>query len=304
MLKRHYYYLAPIALSVVYIVASLLAPLGPNRFNITPAKTHVIQLTILLPVVLIWAAAVYGAVKFYSYTQSIRRDKDGKALGKIAVGLILLVGAIMINGAVGVLRPWALKDGWLSAYTIFINYLSVALPLIAYAYMYSGSAKLRALTKKRTLSLSGTVIVSVFLILIAVLYAAVLLNYNYRSTTPDPNRYNSFYMSDPLILLTLALPYLIGWWLGIKAALNLNNYRTNVQGIIYKNALFRLVVGILVVIFFYIIVQMLVAFSTYIAEASLGSILLLVYILILMYAIGFLFIASGAKKLSAIEKVK
>jgi hypothetical protein len=53
-------------------------------------------------------------------------------------------------------------------------------------------------------------------------------------------------MSDPLILLTLALPYLIGWWLGIKAALNLNNYRTNVQGIIYKNALFRLVVGILI----------------------------------------------------------
>ena len=305
MSKRAYYYLSYLAISAIYVISSLLAPLGPNRFNLTASKTHLLQLTILLPVVLIWFAAVYGVEKFHTYTSSIKSYKDGKPLHLFATGLLILVGSIIFNSIVGILRPWALADGWLSAYTILANYLSAWLPLLAYACMYIGSAQLlkSIKTKPKIKNPLGWLPILLLLIIVGAIYVAVLLNYNYRSSTPDPTRYSSFYMSDPLILFTLALPYLFGWGLALKATLNLYAYLKQVRGVIYRSAFVRLLSGVLVVTLFYIIVQMLVAFSTYIAKAGLGSILLILYMLIMLYALGFLIIASGAKKLVAIEKV-
>jgi NADH:ubiquinone oxidoreductase subunit 3 (subunit A) len=64
------------------------------------------------------------------------------------------------------------------------------------------------------------------------------------------------------------------------------------------------VIGILLVIVFAVIIQLLVALSTYFAKAGLAAILLIIYLIILFYALGFLVLASGTKKLNAIEKVK
>jgi hypothetical protein len=251
---------------------------------------------------------VYGAEKFHSYTSDIKTYKDGQPMYLVATGLALLVGSIIFNGIVGILRPWALADGWLSAYTILANYLSAWLPLVAYSFMYIGSKRLLRVVKAKPKSKNAVlwiwIPIAIFLTVVAATYVAVLLNYNYRSSTPDPSRYSSFYLSDPLILLTLALPYLVGWGLALKSALNLYAYLKQVKGIIYKSAFFRFLTGMLVVTFFFMMVQMLIAFSTYVAKAGLGSILLLLYMLILLYALGFLIIASGAKKLVAIEKVK
>jgi hypothetical protein len=301
--KTYYYYLALAAVSAVYITASLLAPLGANRFNLTPAKTHLLQLTIYLPIVLVWWIAVFGAERFKNYTRRIKEHKDGRGLNKISTGLIILVVSIILGGLFGVLRPWALQNGWLAAFTNINNHLSVVGPLIAYGFIYAGSVDLKKLPKKHPTDYKRTVILLLFLALIAAWYIVQLVGYEYLETTPNPARYSSFYMSTPLVLLTIALPYLVGWGLGIKAALNLAEYRRQVKGLIYREMLLRLVIGTLVVIGFYFAVQLLVAFSTFFARAGLGAILLVVYLLILSYAVGFLMIASGARKLSRIEEV-
>lgn len=304
MVKRVYYYLALAVVSAIYIAASLFAPLGPNRFNLTPTKTHLLQLTFLLPIVVIWWIAAYGAERFKSYTSNIKSHKDGKALDKISTGLIILVASIIFNSLFSVLRGWALQDGWLSAYTNMSNHLAVIGPLIAYVYMWRGSAELKQLIKKhRGMSKKFTVILLAFLLILAVIYVAVVVNYNYLDTTPDPTRYSSFYSSAAMVLLTISLPYLISWGLGFKAALNIAEYRKEVPGVIYRAMLLRLVLGISIVVGFYFVVQLLIAFSTVFARAGLASILLIIYLLIIAYAIGFLFIASGAKKLAKIEKV-
>jgi len=302
-LKRVYFYLAYLVFAALYITVSLVAPLGPNRFRLSPTRTHALQAAILLPVVIIWMAAVYGAEKFHSYTKLIRKSKDGRALHIMSAGLLILVGSILFSGLIGIVRPWALKDGWLSAYTIFTNYISVLLPLVAYYVMHAGSIELLKSIKVRTSRVSWVGII-VILGIIGAGYIAALINYDYRTYTPDPSKYSSFYISAPLIITTIALPYLIGWGLAIKSMLNLNQYRQQVKGVIYKKSLFRLEAGILIVTAFYIVVQLLVAFSTYFASAELGSILLFLYVLILIYALGFMVIASGTSKLTAIEKIR
>jgi hypothetical protein len=106
-----------------------------------------------------------------------------------------------------------------------------------------------------------------------------------------------------MIILTLGVPYLVGWALAIKAMFNLNQYRKCVKGAIYRRSLLRLEIGTLIVILFYIAVQLLIAFSTYFSHAGLGIILALLYLLIILYGAGFLIMASGARRLSKIEKV-
>jgi hypothetical protein len=304
MLKRRLYYTLLSIWGITYVVGSLVAPIAPNRFDLSTTKTKVLQLTLALPIVLIWAAAVYGAERFKSYAQKIKNYPDGKALNLVANGLIILVASILFNGFSGILRPWALKDGWLPQFTILFNFISAVLPLIAYIFMYSGSKELLKLTKSvRKYSASWIPVVAIIALLGAV-YITVIYGYDYRGNTPNPAKFSSFYLPDGLILSTLAVPYLVGWALGIKAALNIWAYMHEIKGTIYKKALRRVVAGILLVIACAVIIQLFIAFSTYFSKAGLAAILLIVYLLIVFYSLGFLVLASGTKGLNAIEKVK
>lgn len=303
MIKKRTYYTGFIIWSLIYITGILIAPAAPNRFNLTAAKTKLLQITIALPVVLIWGAAIYGAERFKNYTSGIKYEKDGSALDRVALGLIVLIGSVMSSGISGILRPWAIRDGWLKTFTIIFNYLQVLLPLIAFYIMFKGSSELKKLVVRKKENILSWLPVTLIIIVVGALYITVLLSYAYKNTTPDPSKYSSFYLSDPLIILTLALPYLLGWALGIKSTMNIAAYQKKVKGLIYKSALKRLVVGLYTVIGFAIILQLLTAFSTFFAKAGLGSILLIIYMIIIIYSVGFIIIASGAKRLGNIEKV-
>lgn len=304
MIKRRIYYIAFTIWSLIYIIGTLIAPLAPSRFNLTAAKTHLLQATIALPVILIWFAAIYGAERFNSYAHSIKESKDGKALNQVGTGLTWLAIAVMSGGLGSILRPWALRDGWIESFIISYNYLQVILYLTAFYFIYQGSVMLRAVVSKKRENISSWMPVIISILAIGILYISVILGYDYRNSTPSPHKYSSFYLPDSLIFLTLALPYLIGWALGIKSALNIAFYYKKVKGIIYRSALKRFVGGIFLVIAFAVILQMLIAFSTYFAQAGLASILLVIYLIIISYSLGFLVIAAGSKRLNAIEKVK
>jgi hypothetical protein len=304
-MKRQKLYYGLFALAaLIYIIATLLGPLGPNRFDLSPAKTRWLQATIALPVVLIWFSAVYGALKFKNYTSTIQKDADGRALDGVATGLSVLVASYIINGTFGTLRAWATHDGWLSTFTIISNYLAVALALVAFTLMYRGSNKLAVVTRRPSKTTVRRLAVAVLLAVIAGLYVVVMLTYNYRSSTPDASRYSSFYLPDALILLTLVVPYLVSWACGMLTCFNISAYQRHVKGVIYRSALRRLAVGTMTAVLFSILLQMLIAFSTFFARQGLAIILLIVYLIIIMYGAGFLIIASGARRLSAIEKVK
>jgi hypothetical protein len=164
MLRRRNYYVPLLIASVIYIVATFLAPLGPNRFNLTPSKTHLLQITIILPVIMIWAIAVYGAERFKSYSHNIKKYKDGHAMDQIANGITILIASSIINALFGSLRGWAMADGWLSPFTIASNYLNVIIPLIAFWYMFKGSNELMRFVKKR--NYNSLPVIAVILIVI------------------------------------------------------------------------------------------------------------------------------------------
>jgi len=299
------YYIFLLATSVLYIFLTLLAPLGPNRFNLTPYRTHQLQLSIALPVILIWAIAVYGAAKFAAYSYSIKKYRDGNAMKNISAGVSVLVLSSVFNSCLGALRPWAARCGWIEWYTVLTNYMAIVFPLFAFYLIHKGSRQLLSLIKKeKSQSNIRRWVVIIPLFLFSVLYVIALFHYRYRNSTPDPYAYSSFYLPDAAILVTIAVPYIVAWGLGLWSCLNIYEYRKKVNGSIYRTALNRLALGVFAVIIFSMMMQFLVAFSTYFASYGLGSILLLVYLIILLYALGYIVIASGVKNLLMIEDVK
>src|SRR5262249_10846944 len=107
-----------------------------------------------------------------------------------------------------------------------------------------------------------------------------------------------------ILLVTLVLPHILSWFLGILAIINIAKYARQVQGNLYRDALKNLIRGIAGVIFFTVVYQIILFASQFLANLSLGLTLLIIYLLLILYALGFLFVQAGAKKLMRIEVVQ
>ena len=78
---------------------------------------------------------------------------------------------------------------------------------------------------------------------------------------------------------------------------------TNIPGILYKKALRNLADGVFVAISAIITLRIIVSMTAWFESRTLKIILLIIYLLLLVIAVGYVFIARGAKKLDTIEEV-
>lgn len=79
-------------------------------------------------------------------------------------------------------------------------------------------------------------------------------------------------------------------------------YREELGGKVYRRAWELLARGIALTIAVAILMQMIVTASNRLIAINITPVLLMVYILVLGYAISFLYVAAGAKKLKMIEE--
>ncbi|HSX01188.1 MAG TPA: hypothetical protein VLF67_03005, partial [Candidatus Saccharimonas sp.] len=107
-----------------------------------------------------------------------------------------------------------------------------------------------------------------------------------------------------LLLFTMLLPYLLGWFLGLLGAINISRYARQVRGTLYRQALGYLVVGIMGVIGFAVTVQILTLATRFLLGFSLPRLLFTIYILLVLYGLGFWLVRLGARKLTRIEVVQ
>lgn len=300
---RNYYGLLFVA-SLVYALLTFFGPKGPNKYDLSDLEFGLIRMTIVIPVILIWIAAFYGAVRFKAYAERIKKSPDGKALVEISNGLIILAIALVVLSIVGTLRQVAINNGYEEIFFVLRGYLEIGFSLAAFSKIFSGSKKLVKIVDKSENPRQRQLPLIVFTAGASILYAFMVLNGQYRNSTPDPAAHSSYYLPDPLIVLTIIFPYVVIWFYGALAASNIWAYKEKTKGVIYKTALSKLVIGILAVTLFSIAIHMLTAAATSLSSLSLGAILLLIYVILIFYAVGYLYIAVGSKQLERIEKVK
>lgn len=297
------YYLLMGALTIVYLLLTFFSPIDPaslKRFNINEVQTRLLQLSLAVPILAIYYTAVYGAVRFKTYSLTIKGSPDGKAYDALANGLLALVFiGLVFPGIFGTLASYARAAGMRETFTVVNRYVSVGANLLAFYLLFRGSQAVLAYAKGK----QKTHWLTWVSVLGGGLYTYVLLNYPYRNKTPDPTKYSSFYMTDPQLLLTVVLPTVAAWVLASLAVSNIVEYTKTVKGVIYKKALSSLSNGVTAVVLVLISLQMLTGLSEAFSNLDLKGILIFIYVILIAYAIGWVIIARGAKKLSKIEEV-
>ncbi|HXH04824.1 MAG TPA: hypothetical protein VNI82_00145, partial [Candidatus Nitrosotenuis sp.] len=177
------------------------------------------------------------------------------------------------------------------------NYVTLALAFAGLYFIAKGSQGLYSTLKPRGKTsnsqsfygLAGTVaLTSVYTWLV------VAQGYATPGTAP-------YFLPTWLLIITFVIPYVFAWCMGIWAALCLRRYYTAVKGTIYKEALNNLYKGVAGIVVVSIFLQSLTSVPGLVNRLDLTPLLIVVYVLIATYAIGYGLVANGAKKLKLIE---
>ena len=111
-----------------------------------------------------------------------------------------------------------------------------------------------------------------------------------------------YFLPTWVVIFTIALPYLYAWSRVMQGMYDLTRYLSVVKGKLYKNALGAVVTGLSAVTILNILIQLFMTASTRLTRLNLTPLIVIVYLLVFCYAIGFGLMARGSRKLIKIEE--
>jgi hypothetical protein len=182
-----------------------------------------------------------------------------------------------------------------------VNYANIVLLLPAFWLVYQGTVRLLQSAKISHNGLSPKQ--TGLYILLSALYVFVVFHDPVRLAAHDDVQTATYYMSDWWILLTIVIPRLIMWYLGLAAAANIILYRHKVKGSIYKEGLRLLAFGLTGVVISTIVLRIVQSLSVQLSKLSLLVLFLVIYVLLALIAAGYVFLAKGASRLQKIEEL-
>lgn len=290
--------------SVLYAGLTLLQPIRSNAYNLSNMQIHLIQLSFVIPIILIWCLTVFGGVRFKNYAHSIASSEEGKGLGLVADSLLLLGFGGIMSSIYTLATNFVPNRQLVEEFAIGRNYLNILIAVVSYGVMYAGSRRLlRNVDTKASIYSAKVYLPGALLVMSVAVYSALMFLNPNRNSSPDPATITSFYLPDWLILTTIILPYTLIWITATVAIVNLRVVAHGVKGIIYQQALKRLVLGLMLVVSFSLAMGLLSSLSGLFVGASLQFILIFIYLILIGYAAGFVVIASAARRLTRIEEV-
>lgn len=303
-MKKHRLLILFVCLSLAYALIVLLGPTDKAtlaKYHMSQTGSHLLSLTVVVPLVLIWLSAFYGFTLFRNYARLIHNTAEGPAFDQISHGLGLLAFSLPISSIMT--STVSLVDIQHSSYfiplTIIKNYLILILPLFAFVTISRGAEKLTLLAKRKKIRSYSPGIWALGIIFFSSLFSWLII------ARPADSRgaLDVYHLPSWLIITTIVVPYLYTWFRGVLGAYYISSYQLNVKGKLYRESLRYLSTGVLTVIVINIVVQSVTTLSNRLYRLQLTPMLIIIYVLIAMYAVGFGLIAVGAKRLRRIEEV-
>ncbi len=288
-----------VILAIMYAAVNFIA--APPRstldhYHITSDKVHLLNATIVVPVVAVWFIALFGYEKIRNYSTFIEGHKESHQVRKLTQGVMIFAYWLPVTAtASAVLNLFGMwHPGWHSAVTIIVNYLSLLFPLAGFWVLSQACQELGVLSKRPTHRLD------IHLMTLALILIGV--GYGYLIASAHDTIYSIYHTPIAVVLLTLTVPYIFSWYLGLSAVNDLLRYSRDVSGLIYHKSWNKLAFGIVWIVVLSIILQYVAAVSAKLNNLPLNWILLIIYILIPIIAVGFIFVAVGARQLTKIEE--
>lgn len=299
---KHRYFWAFVLLMAIYITLVLMLPSDPailKKYEISQTQSRWLNLTIVVPIFIVYFVAFYGFQRFRSYALSIKKTREGKPLLLLSTGLAVLAFSLPVGSIIGLVINYLRfqHTDLLPIATILRNYSSLAFQLVAFWYIVRGAQGLLSTLKNKQPAPPRPLLALLGPIVLASIFTWLI------TTQPhDEATRSTYYLPNIIVILTIAIPFVYIWCKGMQAAYNLYVYRSHVRGLLYKRAIDYLAQGIMVIIALSIFLQLFMALSGQVNRLDLTPLLLIAYVLVALYALGYGLVARGAKKLKQIEE--
>lgn len=290
-------------LAALYLLLSLL--LAPSHatlalYHLTNKQYRILIFLIILPLLAIWWAAFYGYAKIKEYAVLIEGTSEGPSFHSIANGMMWLAWGLPIPSLISLVVTTIANNhpGFTAGSIIISNYASLLVPLVALHVLSTGSRNLLEQARLRITNSSTKMLVLLFVVLGAVYCYYVFANLHDHTGSNNP-----YYLTSWLLLLTVVVPYLYAWFVGLLAAYEIRLVSRHSQGVLYRRGLQLLSGGLAVTVASSIALQYLRSVFPKSGHVSLGYTLLLIYALLAVIGVGYILLAAGAQRLKKIEEV-
>ncbi|MDB5171041.1 MAG: hypothetical protein JWO35_735 [Candidatus Saccharibacteria bacterium] len=294
-----------VILAALYTLLIFLLPANTTAMRehmLTPLQYKVLLFAIGLPSLMAWLAAFIGYARLHQYADSIADTSEGPSFKQLAKGSTWLAWSLPIPIILSLLfnayanghsdfRPTAI---------ITSNYLNLLFPLTALTIIGFAS---RALTASAQLSFSVARARSIIAAFVVAGLAYCYFTFQRFDLSSFGSTDNPYYLPLWLMVITVIIPYLYVWFIGLLSAYEIALFSKNVKGVLYRQALRLLVFGLIAVVVSSIALQYINTVSPRVGYLVLDYKLLLILLFRILTGLGFVLIAVGANRLKKIEEV-
>lgn len=294
-----------IGLAVLYIVLIFVLPtnhVAMHHYNLSEVEYRVVTAAIALPTIAVWFAAFWGYSKLREYSQAISKSKEGPHFRRLGTGCAWLawslplstISAFVLNG---------MADKWPNFHPsaiVLSNYIALIVPFIAFIII---SMAARDMVGKSRLNLDLSSARLTMVLFFGGGLAYCFLIFRSLDLTSLASTHNSYFIPVWLMIVSVIIPYLYAWFLGLLAAYEIMSFSVNVHGLLYRRALLYLVTGLVAVILSSIALQYVSSVVPRTGDLVFNYRLLLTLAIRIVSGIGFFVMAVGASRLKKIEEV-
>lgn len=292
-------------LAVLYLLLELILPANKivlHEYRLNTLQYHILLFLVAIPVIALWFMAFYGYSRLDHYAKSIASTPEGPAFEGLAKGLLWLAWGIPIPSIVSLILNSIANSysGFHSTAIVVANYLTLLVPLTAFSILAIGTRQLRGnITFKESILYARPVLL-VFIVF-AIFYCYLVLKHLLSHGLGSAN--NPYYLPVWILSITVTIPYLYAWFIGLLAAYDIAAFGRLAPGLLYRQPLQTLAIGLVAVIASLIVLQYINSVVPRTGHLSLDYALASSYLVRIIAALGYVLIALGAERLIKIEEV-
>lgn len=272
-----------------------------NPNNLSTLAIIVLSVTIIVPYFLTWILATLSWYRLKQLTLAGQRHKWPFTFGfqSITTGVGFLLADLIGTTLVSSIRNIFLYDyAQAMVLTIIYNLMHVVLLLLAFIYIYRGSKDLLGKSKYAKQLRSRWLPTLLPVIIFASFFSLLVFTGSMRQFTSKEGELAIYFLPDVLIFLTVVVPLAIAWLLGLRSALNLEQFTHSLPDRKGRAAVIRFYNGLLAVIGSSIILQALTALGSERLESlGLTQTLILLYLWVIVQASAYSLLSHSAKSL-------
>lgn len=284
-----------------YVVLTWAAPNDPkqNVFGLTPTQLVLLQLAVIIPYLVTYYAGTRAAIDLERCGEVIPDLEGGIGFKTCGIGIAILVAGGLLSAILGTFRSFVVPNTAVAiGFIIASNYLYVMTEMFATLFLFKGAGQLVGTGGNRTRERDDLIMAGILSVIIAALYIPLVFSNPNRQVSVDATMAATYYLPDYVIVLSIILPNIIAWALGLLATLRIIRYAPIGRDRAQSRGIRRFVKGLWAVIYASILLQLLVSVgSDRLLALGLAPILMIVFLFIIVQIIGFVLLSFGSRQI-------